>query len=65
MPPKRIIASNKEEYEVEKKRYSKPKEWVQPEWITQYYLERDRVIYRTTKDIDTKNAILERYNVKK
>lgn len=65
MSPKRIISPSKEEYEVEKKRYSKPREWVQPEWITQYYLERDRVIYRTTKDEQTKIDILERYNVKK
>ena len=64
MPPKIIKSTNKEDYVPEKKRYTKPKPFIQPDTLTQYFLERDRVIYKTTKSEQTKKDILERYGVK-
>jgi len=63
MPPKIIPATNKEGYVPEKKRYSKPKPYVMSESLKEYIKERDRHIYKTTKDESTKQAIRERYGV--
>lgn len=65
MPPKIIPATNKEGFVPEKKSYRKPKPYTTPQWILDYWLERDRHIYKTTKYESTRQAILERYGVDK
>ncbi len=44
-----------------RKSKAKPKVIVIPESLKQYFLERDRIIYKTTTNMETKQAILERY----
>lgn len=58
-----IPATNKEGYVPEKKKRYTPKVWVMPESLKQYIIERDRIIWRTTKDEETKQALRERYNL--
>lgn len=43
---------------------SKAKKIIVPESLKQYYLERDRIIYKTCNDEETRKAILERYGIK-
>lgn len=54
MPPKIIHDSSHENYVPEVKKRSKPKPYIESESIKQYRLERDRIIYKTTKDEQTR-----------
>lgn len=56
MPPK--VISNI----AEKKKRWVPKPFIQPEWLAQYILERDRAIYKDPKTCQqTKDELKERY----
>ena len=64
MPPKIIHSTNHEDYVPENKKYSKPKPYVMSDGLKDYIIERDRLIWRTTKDEESKQALKERYGVK-
>lgn len=61
--PKKIINTDGHggsvEYKTVKSR-AKPKPWIQSEYVTNYIIERDRVIWKTC-DQETKEKLKEKY----
>jgi len=60
--PKRKIAPNTEHGYVgePKRKAAKPKEFNNPQWIIDYWLDRDRILYKLV-DNESKEQILKRY----
>jgi hypothetical protein len=62
MPPKKIAPNTERGYIGDVKYKPKPKKvFIEDEWIVNYRLERDRIIYKATKDEQTRADILEKY----
>ena len=63
MPLKKIRLGDTHGYIGDKPKYKKKPKEIDNDWIKPYWLERDRVIYKTTKDEQTIEAIKKRYNI--
>lgn len=61
MPPKIIPATNHEDYVPEVKKHYKPKELIQTDFITGYFKDRDRVLYKLYPYL--RDELKERYKV--